>query len=403
MRSILLAAVLCLTSFCIQAQEDPIALEYAIGAFKIPAHLNQQISNRFDQLDRNQTYSVSIVGSADFLGSADNNQVLSNKRVKFVEYHLLKNYSDLRLVIRLDSKGELLAEDRSKSSSGVQEHRMVYIYIEDYAPVMANPIASSAPVVAETFNEKTIAASPAIETEKLAEVSFSVAHNTSQLILPTSETTLIKIEEQEVESMDDDLEDLQIDHDINTTEIIDEDHLTSISVELQKGTSKAEEVLDNDLAGSLEPKSIPEPKKFDEESSFVVGEKLLLSDLNFRPGSHYLRPTSIPTLKKLINVLETNPTLEIEIIGHICCHPEYSPHPDGFDREAGDHKLSYNRAINIMEYLEKNGIGEGRVTATGMGAKERLVYPEETDEDRIKNFIAGDNSFLNEKRLGLLL
>ena len=41
--------------------------------------------------------------------------------------------------------------------------------------------------------------------------------------------------------------------------------------------------------------------------------------------------------------------------------------------------------LHAWDYLQKNGIDASRVTAKGMGAKERLVYPEETDEDRIKN------------------
>lgn len=387
MRTTLLTAVLCLLSFWMQAQKDPIALEYSIGAFRIPTNLGQQISERFEQLSSNKTYKVTIVGSADFLGSEDNNQVLSNKRVKFAEYYLLKHYRDLRLVIKLDSKGEMLAESRAKTKKGVQEHRMVYIYIEDYTTAQSSaPIAAALDNNVDAFNGRTVATAAAAQAEELGgDIPVSVSQSTPRLIKPISETAQIEIEKQkQIAAIEDQLRDVQQSH--------DHDHNTDI-VEANQSLPLNSSSLNNTASVAPQPAAIAssaidgakEPRKFDGEGTFTVGEKLLLSDLNFRPGSHYLRPSSIPTLRKLIDVLEANPTVKIEIIGHICCHPDYSPHPDGFDREAGNNKLSFNRADNIKEYLQKNGIDASRVTATGMGAKERLVYPEETDEDRIKN------------------
>ena len=385
MKTILLTTALSLLSIWVTAQKDPIALEYSIGAFRIPANLDRQINDRFAQLDANQTYTVTIVGSADFLGSADNNQVLSNKRVKFAEYHLLKKYRNLRLIIKLDSKGELYAGERAKTRQGVQAHRMVYIYIDDYGSGARAPN----PIVAhdqDGFNGRTIATAAATQAENLKDVAVSVSPSTPRSIQPISETAQIEIAKQKQESIERQLRDALTDR--NT------DHGgSSDSGTLQVSTTIAPVSDDsndtgNKSSGTLRSASVqskPELKKFDADGTFEVGEKMLLSDLNFRPGSHYLRPSSIPSLRRLIDVLKANPSVKIEIIGHICCHPDYSPHPDGFDREAGDNKLSYNRANNIKDYLAKNGIDESRVEATGMGARERLVYPEETDQDRITN------------------
>jgi len=371
-----------------QAQKDPIALEYSIGAFRIPTNLDQKISERFERLNPNQTYLVTIVGSADFLGSEENNQVLSNKRVKFAEYHLLKKYRDLRLIIKLDSKGEMYADERAKSKLGVQAHRMVYIYIDDYTPTQ-----SSAPIASahnnDGFDGRTIATASAAQAEGLKSVPVSVSQSTPKPIMPISETAQIEIEKQKQRAAIEDqlYTSLRDDRDQQAKEIArPADNLTnSGNRSVNASNSAPETAVPTTGTLTLAASGPKEPRKFDGEGTFAVGEKMLLSDLNFRPGSHYLRPSSIPTLRKLISVLESNPSIKIEIIGHICCHPDYSPHPDGFDREAGNNKLSFNRANNIKEYLQKNGIDPSRVVATGMGAKERLVYPEETDADRIKN------------------
>lgn len=386
MKTNLLTLALCFASFWIQAQKNPIALEYSIGAFRIPSNLDHQISERFDQLDQNRTYNVTIVGSADFLGSVDNNQVLSNKRVKFAEYHLLKKYSELRLIIKLDSKGEMHAENRPKTNQGVQEHRMVYIYIDEYRPNDDNSIlVSSSDDNGNSIQGRTVATRSAVTAENLEDVpmAVSVAQSTPKAIKPISETAQIEIEKQKADIMN------QI-RNAGSEDSDDQTNGGTRNANTETATISAPPANDNsstnaNASGTLNISSNKELRKFEGEGTFAVGEKLLLSDLNFRPGSHYLRPSSIPTLRKLIDVLKSNPTLKIEVIGHICCHPDYSPHPDGFDREAGNNKLSFNRANNIKEYLEKNGVDGSRLKATGMGARERLVYPEETDADRIKN------------------
>lgn len=389
MKTIFTTSFICLMSLlvCAQTSPDPVALQYSIGSFKIGQSLDNRIDQRFSQLDPNRSYLVTIVGSADFLGAPDNNQVLSNKRVKFAEYHLLKNYSHLRLIVKLDSKGEMNATDRVRTQAGIQEHRMVYIYIQDYNPSAPIASASPRPIPVEqgadhnSIHGRTIATSAAAQAEDLQDIPVSVSQET---IKPLSETARIEIAKQEAERRR--LADLNNNSSVlqsagPTQDLDDSKPRSNVGAALNSGNAEPTQ----GGSGTLNVAGNKEPKKFESDGTFSLGERLLLSDLNFRPGSHYLRPSSIPSLRKLIDVLEANPALKIEIIGHICCHPDYSVHPDGFDREAGNHKLSYNRANNIKEYLQKNGIDGSRLAATGMGAQERLVFPEETDDDRIKN------------------
>lgn len=356
MKTSILSALFCLVATLTIAQQEPIALTYDIGRFTINQKANNQIADRLNQLDPSRTYMVRIVGSADFLGSIENNITLSNKRVKFAEYHLLQNYSNLRMIIKLNSKGEIDPAHRPQTPAGIQEHRMAYIYIDEYDPSINNSGSANA--------NHIIATRSAAKEERLGNdvpVHVSSANSNPKHITSNSLTAQIERAKQEMRN--------------------------SSSTPAQTTAVVAPGATDNNGKTS-KPISVngqEEPKRFSGDGVYSEGDKLLLSDMNFRPGSHYLRPSSIPTLRQLIAVLEQNPQMQIEIIGHICCHPINSPHDDGFDREAGDYRLSFNRANNIKDYLVKNGIDESRITPTGMGAKERLVYPEETDQDRIKN------------------
>lgn len=113
-----------------------------------------------------------------------------------------------------------------------------------------------------------------------------------------------------------------------------------------------------------------------------VGKSIVIKDLNFIGGRHTLVKTSEFALKKLLSVMQENPTLEIEIQGHICCSP---PNEDGWDIDAEDNNLSVNRAKAIYDYLKLNGVDSTRMTYVGKKALFPLVKPEITEADRNKN------------------
>ena len=128
------------------------------------------------------------------------------------------------------------------------------------------------------------------------------------------------------------------------------------------------------------------PKKvFDEESmpELNKGDEVIMDGLNFYPGSHRTLPEAKPVLKKLLQALKENPTLMIEIQGHVCCASK--PNEDGLDDETGDFKLSWNRAQYVRDYLIQNGIAENRISYRGFAMTRPLVYPEKTIQDQIKN------------------
>lgn len=112
------------------------------------------------------------------------------------------------------------------------------------------------------------------------------------------------------------------------------------------------------------------------------GQTLRLRNINFYGGSHRFLSQAEPALNELLTVMKNNPTLVIEIQGHICCLPGSR---DGFDFDSNDWNLSLNRARAVYDFLYKNGIDASRMSYKGFAGRVRLVYPEVTEADRTTN------------------
>lgn len=105
-------------------------------------------------------------------------------------------------------------------------------------------------------------------------------------------------------------------------------------------------------------------------NSLDVGNILVLKNLNFEGGTAKLLPESKPSLKTLLKLLKDNPTMEIEIEGHVCC--------------ANDMPLSVDRALTVLEYLVRNGIHENRLKYAGH-SNYNPIASEINEEGRIQN------------------
>ena len=113
-----------------------------------------------------------------------------------------------------------------------------------------------------------------------------------------------------------------------------------------------------------------------------VGQTVVLGNLNFFPGRHYLVPSAMPELERLIGIMNENPTMEIEIQGHICCKLDSI---DGFDINTRTYHLSANRAKYITAQLLLAGIRDSRIKHRGFSGSRQLINPEITDRDRQRN------------------
>ncbi len=107
-----------------------------------------------------------------------------------------------------------------------------------------------------------------------------------------------------------------------------------------------------------------------------VGDQIILENLLFIPGRHFIKEESYNTLQHILSAMQSHPSLAIEIQGHVCCT---TYELDGYDWDTGTDNLSEMRARQIYLFLIKNGIEKDRMSYKGFGGQKKL-YEEETDE-----------------------
>ena len=98
-----------------------------------------------------------------------------------------------------------------------------------------------------------------------------------------------------------------------------------------------------------------------------AGEKAILKNMFFVGNEPILLKYSEPELPKILKFMQINPTISVEIAGHIN-HPGVAPEA----LEKWEWELSVNRAKLVYEYLLKNGIAAARMTYKGYGNTEML-------------------------------
>ncbi|MCO5258577.1 MAG: OmpA family protein [Crocinitomicaceae bacterium] len=94
-----------------------------------------------------------------------------------------------------------------------------------------------------------------------------------------------------------------------------------------------------------------------------VGEVIVLKNIFYDLAKYSLRPESKTELDRLIKLLNDNPTIKIQISGHT----------DSRGSDEMNKELSKNRAKEVVTYLIKAGISEGRLKYEGYG-EEQLIH-----------------------------
>ncbi len=105
-----------------------------------------------------------------------------------------------------------------------------------------------------------------------------------------------------------------------------------------------------------------------------VGSTTVLRNIYFEVNSYMLRPESEVELNTLIKLLNSNPTLWIEISGHT----------DSSGSQVFNNVLSSNRAKEVVQYLVAKGIDKNRLRAVGYGSSNPIA-PNDSIENKAKN------------------
>jgi len=113
------------------------------------------------------------------------------------------------------------------------------------------------------------------------------------------------------------------------------------------------------------------------DSVVVNGEKYQLNlrqDFKFKFNDATLSPENYPYLNDLVTMLEQNPHLKVEVIGHT----------DDVGTDEANQIVSERRAKVVVDYLISKGIKPYRLKLTFKGKTEPLA-PNDNEENRAKN------------------
>ncbi len=105
-----------------------------------------------------------------------------------------------------------------------------------------------------------------------------------------------------------------------------------------------------------------------------VGAKVILKNINFETGKATLLTDSYVTLNAVVKLIQTNPTIQLEISGHT----------DNVGSDKYNDKLSNDRAKSVVAYLVAQGITEAKLTYKGYG-ESQPVSSNATPEGRAEN------------------
>ena len=157
-----------------------------------------------------------------------------------------------------------------------------------------------------------------------------------------------------------------------------EDEILGIKKEIVAAQPKPEIVYPEKLVFE-NPNGTKSEFKLDREfmkkvTNAKTGEKLKIDNLNFIINTFAVVNESRGKLYELLLVLQTNPTLKIQIQGHLCCMP--------IDRT----DLSTQRAKAIVNFLVANDISRGRLSYKGFGSTAPIYpLPEKDEKERAAN------------------
>lgn len=166
------------------------------------------------------------------------------------------------------------------------------------------------------------------------------------------------------------------------------DHLDGIQenrrtdIIIWKSTNDIKIVDIEKIVEEITPPAEPKVEFKDELATAQVGDHLVLRDITFIPGQHFISEESTLTYLDLLDIMKENPKLKIQIEGHICCKID---NKDGLDLATNQYNLSEARAKYIYDILIDDGIDAERLSYKGF-ARENPLYPlEETEEEKQLN------------------
>lgn len=161
--------------------------------------------------------------------------------------------------------------------------------------------------------------------------------------------------------------------DINSDEIRKKNRKSTLKINFSKISKKATATLLTSYIGY---------KKLDD--SLKIGDKILIENIIFKGSLTHFVDDEIAEreLSKIVAFLIKNPTVSIEIHGHVCCISK--AFKDARDVESGKNNLSETRAKKIYDFLVSKGISKNRMTHAGFGRQFPIPNTDEMLNKRVE-------------------
>lgn len=105
-----------------------------------------------------------------------------------------------------------------------------------------------------------------------------------------------------------------------------------------------------------------------------IGSSITLNNIFFEFGKATLQPSSFPELNRIVDIMQDNPTLEVEIQGHT----------DNIGTATINKRISQERADAVRTYLLQRKIAATRIKSSGFGF-ERPIANNDTPEGQAQN------------------
>ena len=133
------------------------------------------------------------------------------------------------------------------------------------------------------------------------------------------------------------------------------------------------------LSSDLENTTIPIKASFKDTiwlKPIQEGMMAELDDVYFVAGLSTVLEESYPKLKRLRDFLILNPTINIEVHGHV---------NEDSDKDLVSMKLSKKRAQKVVDYLVDGGVDSNRLKAIGFGNTKPIFKDPQTEEEKEAN------------------
>lgn len=109
-----------------------------------------------------------------------------------------------------------------------------------------------------------------------------------------------------------------------------------------------------------------------------IGSIIKIENINFYLNRTTFMNESFQILNELLNVMQNQPNLIIEVLGHVCCNSN--------SNDKISIKLSHKRAKAIKQFLVDKGIYKNRIKYKGLGSSKPIyIIPEKSEKERIAN------------------